>query len=402
MTLLGNPAIAGMIDTAAGQIAPQQQQTAGQAATNTQGSAANTAAQQAGKALGNLVGETVGAQGKSAVSQFVGGFVNGLAQGLENSLGNFTPAGPSKSDNCSPGKPTQLTKDSDGKVHTPGGYTIEATGKYDWKITGPDGQCTEVWGDPHVRLKDKDGKVIGNWDFKKDSTFFLPDGTHINVQCVPYGDMTVTSALEIWRDGENVDITGIDKGKGKVSDVTFDDEDIKTQQTFMSGMSTTQWLWEGQEILGNIDGKADTFKKGRMVLEAYDHNRTGGWGGNYGNGWYGLNNTERYQPQQPTQPTTQQPNPAASDKLAQVMKILEAVTGLLKSITGLINIRPQTNPYITPDPAPPSTNTQPKYDPRQHEAGLRSAFTAFGQMLQTLGQIMQMAASVKGLRPQGA
>ena len=65
------------------------------------------------------------------------------------------------------------------------------------EITGPDGQSSEIWGDPHVREKDKDGKVIGNWDFKKDSTFVLGDGTKINVSTKPYNNMTVTTGLEI-------------------------------------------------------------------------------------------------------------------------------------------------------------------------------------------------------------
>src|SRR4051812_11209965 len=59
---------------------------------------------------------------------------------------------------CPP--PDPLKTGCDGKIHTPGGYTIESCGNSEWKITGPDGKCTRVWGDPHVA--ESDG---GKWDF---------------------------------------------------------------------------------------------------------------------------------------------------------------------------------------------------------------------------------------------
>src|SRR5262249_36342838 len=70
--------------------------------------------------------------------------------------------------------PNPLQVGADEKIHTPGGYTIEADGNTAWKITGPDGKCTTVSGDPHV--SESDG---GKWDFKRDSSFVLPDGTKI-------------------------------------------------------------------------------------------------------------------------------------------------------------------------------------------------------------------------------
>ena len=164
-TLLSNPLIAGMIDNAAGTLVPVPQGAAQAAATATAatlgrtpintggmtktatanlggflsaqgGDPANTAgpkgstASQAGQAMGKLIGETVGSQGGSAVSQFVGGFVDGLAKGLEQSLGNFCPGEPSPEDKKPPSQPTQMQVGSDGVVHTPGGYSIEATSQY--------------------------------------------------------------------------------------------------------------------------------------------------------------------------------------------------------------------------------------------------------------------------------
>jgi hypothetical protein len=104
---------------------------------------------------------------------------------------------------------------TDGNViTTPGGFKIEATGKFEWKITGPDGKETRVWGDPHVA--EGDG---GKWDFKKNSTFVLGDGTRINVTTAPYGNngMTVTQDLEIISGNDRVTVSGIDKGKGVVA-----------------------------------------------------------------------------------------------------------------------------------------------------------------------------------------
>jgi len=418
MSLLTNPTIAGLIDNAAGTLVPVPQgaATAQAAATaNTKGNTntkLDTAANKAGAALGKLFGESVGSSSKggTAVSQFVGGFVQGMAEGLEQSMGNFCPGEPSPDGNKPPSQPTQMTVDSDGKVHTPGGYTIEATSQYCWKITGPDGNTSEVWGDPHVRQKDKDGKVTGTWDFKNDATFVLDDGTKINVQCKPYNNMTVSSTLEIWRDGEEVDITDIDKGKGKVGQVqTNAHEDVKTEQTFMEGTNAADWLYNAFQITGNTAEGADHFTQGQFELGQWGHNNVGGWGGNYGNGMLGIDNAQggivRDGPMVPQQPVPA-PKPPATDPKTQatqaLLKILGGVLEVLKGLLPLLQKRaPTQNPYTTPDPAPPKTTTPPKYDPNQHAQGLQSAFQAIGTMLQVLGEVMQMAAALKGMRAQG-
>src|SRR4051794_12779395 len=125
MSLLTNPAIAGLIDNAAGTLVPVPQGavTAQAAATGTTANAkananVGTAANQAGQALGKMLGETVGSKGGTAVSQFVGGFVSGMAEGLEHSLGNFCPGEPNPGDKKPPNQPTQMTVDSNGAVHT--------------------------------------------------------------------------------------------------------------------------------------------------------------------------------------------------------------------------------------------------------------------------------------------
>lgn len=149
------------------------------------------------------------------------------------------------------------------KVTTAGGYTIEQLGQYDWKITGPDGKETKIWGDPHVY--EGDG---GKWDFNANSTFVLGDGTKINVTTVPYGDgangATVTGKLEIISGNDRVEVTDIDKGKGKIGTVTQDGYAHANSfqgQVFVQGRETDDWSMKGREIIGNESGK-DNFKVG--------------------------------------------------------------------------------------------------------------------------------------------
>ena len=151
---------------------------------------------------------------------------------------------------------------TDGSVvTTPGGYKIESTGQFEWKITGPDGKETKVWGDPHVA--EGDG---GKWDFKRNSTFVLGDGTKINVNTTPYGNgNTVTSNLEIISGNDRVTVSGIDKGKGVVGQVTQDGyahaNDFGGNDVFVMGSETDDWSFQGKEIIGSEKG-GESFKLG--------------------------------------------------------------------------------------------------------------------------------------------
>ena len=95
---------------------------------------------------------------------------------------------------------------------TPGGFKIAAEGKdMAWTITTPEGKKTRIWGDPHVH--EGDG---GKWDFKKDMSFVLPDGTKIGVKTVPWGkngEATVTGSIDIMNGNERATIGNIDKNK---------------------------------------------------------------------------------------------------------------------------------------------------------------------------------------------
>ena len=170
---------------------------------------------------------------------------------------------------------------TDGNViTTAGGYKIEATGQHEWKITGPDGKTTRVWGDPHVA--EGDG---GTWDFKRNSTFVLGDGTRINVSTAPWGNngMTVTSGLEIISGNDRVTVSGIDKGKGVVGQVTPDgyahSNTFGGNDVFVMGRETDDWSHQGREIVGSENG-GESFKLGGNLPTG---NANGGnlWEGNF-------------------------------------------------------------------------------------------------------------------------
>lgn len=146
-------------------------------------------------------------------------------------------------------------------ITTPGGYRIEMLGQYEWKITGPDGKSTRVWGDPHVA--EGDG---GTWDFKRNSTFVLGDGTRVNVRTVPGGaaGMTVTGSLEIISGNDRVVVSDIDKGKGRIGTVTQDGYSRVNSfrgDVFVMGQETDDWSFTGREIIGSEQG-GERFKLG--------------------------------------------------------------------------------------------------------------------------------------------
>ncbi|WP_235685849.1 MULTISPECIES: DUF1521 domain-containing protein [Corallococcus] len=161
----------------------------------------------------------------------------------------------------------KLKVDNNGVITTPGGYKIEQLGTQEWKISGPDGKSTRIWGDPHV--DESDG---GKFDFKRDTTFVLGDGTQIHVGTVPYGNgMTVTGKLDITCGDDHIQVTDIDKGKGKVGTIQKDGWEVSADFTtkhfedrLNMGDSTASWSYGGREVTGN-DGTVDKFKTGDFM-----------------------------------------------------------------------------------------------------------------------------------------
>lgn len=157
--------------------------------------------------------------------------------------------------------PGGLKVDDKGVITTAGGYKIECTGQFDWKISGPDGKETRIWGDPHV--SEGDG---GEWMFKRNSTFMLGDGTRIDVTTKPYGNgATVTGSLGITSGTDRLQVTDIDKGKGKVGEITHDGlthiDDFEGDDVFAMGAETDDWTFLHREITGSQD-QGETFEIG--------------------------------------------------------------------------------------------------------------------------------------------
>lgn len=176
--------------------------------------------------------------------------------------GPTTPSSPTPTDSSHPSG--SLNTDANGVITTPGGYKIQATNQFEWKITGPDGKSTRVWGDPHV--DEGDG---GKWDFKRDSTFVLGDGTRINVATTPYGNgMTVSKELEIISGNDRVKVTDLDKGKGKTGPVTQDGyanvNSFGGKDVFVMGKETDDWSFQGKEVIGSNNG-GESFKLGNNL-----------------------------------------------------------------------------------------------------------------------------------------
>lgn len=230
-----------------------------------------------------------------------------------------------------------------GVVTTPGGYKIEQLGQFEWKVTGPDGKSTRVWGDPHV--DEGDG---GKWDFKRDSTFVLGDGTRINVTTAPWGnDMTVTKQLEIISGNDRVLVTDIDKGKGKVGQVTQDGfanvNSFGKKDVFVMGRETDDWSFQGKEIIGSNNG-GESFKLGNALAPLVQQTNNFGGGLGWANALFNTI-TKVLDSTSSTQSAPQRPasDPRGRGRLTSedIGNLLKAVGGIFTSLAQVINLSNQ-------------------------------------------------------------
>lgn len=150
-------------------------------------------------------------------------------------------------------------------ITTEGGYEIEMMGPTEWKVTGPDGSTTRIWGDPHVDEGDRNAtsESNGGWDFKDNTTFVLGDGTEIHVTTVPRDNgTTVTGQLNIVNGDHAVEVTGVDKGKGQIGEVTTNGAEVSHEysgyQDVYQGEQADDWTYNGREIVGST-GKGEEF-----------------------------------------------------------------------------------------------------------------------------------------------
>jgi hypothetical protein len=274
-----------------------------------------------------------------------------------------SPVGPSTPNPYESTHPAgSLKVDDKGVITTPGGYKIEQLAQFDWKISGPDGKETKIWGDPHVA--EGDG---GTWDFKRSSTFVLGDGTRINVSTVPFGnDMTVTGSLEVISGNDRVQVTDIDKGKGKVGQVTQDGfqhvNSFAGKDVFVMGKETDDWSFTGKEIVGSNNG-GETFKLGNDLAPGT--------------------------PTQPTQPQRPVPSPEQLRTLLKnVMDVFNSVFKLMDTFSKLY----QHDGGLTARPGP----TQ-EYPARRQDR-VRKDFDSIGRMLELFKQLQDLTKSLQPMR----
>jgi hypothetical protein len=275
---------------------------------------------------------------------------------------NGSPSSPSSSDSSHP--EGSLKTDANGVVTTPGGYKVESTGQFEWKITGPDGKETKVWGDPHVA--EGDG---GKWDFKRDSTFVLGDGTRINVGTTPYGNgATVTKNLEIISGNDRVNISDIDKGKGKTGAVTQDGfahvNSFGGKDVFVMGKETDDWSFQGKEIIGT-ENQGESFKLGNDLAPGTPAGKPA------------------------------ETNTKPTDRLSQILDLfrnLSKVFDSLKNLTKQLTEKSNQNPGIVPHGREPVEHRRRGF--------LERAFSQIGRMMDTVNRFQNLAHSITANRNQ--
>lgn len=300
----------------------------------------------------------------SELAQAFGHFAEKLAalSGTEVGSYAFTQPAPVSAPTVSDSyHPAGSLKTEGNTVITPGGYKIEMIGQYEWKITGPDGKWTRIWGDPHVDEGDRDGTA--DWDFKRNSIFMLPDGTQINVTTVPGGapGMTVTGQLEIINGVDRVVVTDIDKGVGKIGTITQDGHLYRDRfkgDIIRMGRESDDWSFEGREIVGSENG-GESFKLGGELYPGDIYGKTAYEGG------------------------------------------ADFVNSLMTSFFGLWqdSWRPLSsgfNPYY--DDNGSYLDREMPYDRRKHMETLANAFRALADMLTAFGRFLRLTEQLSAYR----
>lgn len=302
----------------------------------------NQALDVAGKAL-----DTADKMGKSVQQQ-----QQGIAAGPGGCFPTEQPS-PANSYN----REASLKVDKDGKITTPGGYTIEQMGQFEWKITGPDKKETRVWGDPHV--EESDG---GKWDFKKNTEFVLGDGTRIDVTCKPYGNgATVTGQLDIVNGDSHVQVTDIDKGKGKVGPILSDGDaalarfNIQGADHVTMGKTSADWTFEGREIIGS-EKQGEKLKTKDEVAQI-----TSNW-------------MTRFAPDKKNDPVQ-----ALQERFDSIQKLFQSMSNTRSA--GFNPFRRQ--------------NDFGSYDRNQHLDGMKASFKAVSSMMQALQRQFEMSGMLR-------
>lgn len=145
---------------------------------------------------------------------------------------------------------THSVKDGKAEIQLGDKYTITAQEDGEaWTVKNNEtGAVTRISGDPHVDVGN-DGK--NDWDFKKDMTFQLDDGTKITVGTVPADNgTTYSSSLTITNGDKAMQVTGLAGDKdGK--------DNLKVVQSDEGGKAIDDFTLDGFTISENGKNWAD-------------------------------------------------------------------------------------------------------------------------------------------------
>jgi hypothetical protein len=207
----------------------------------------------------------------------------------------------------------------------------------------------------------------GKWDFKRDSTFVLGDGTKINVTTKPWGNnMTVTGGLEVISGNDRVVVSDIDKGKGKVGQVTQDGfahaNSFGKNDVFVMGKETDDWSFTGKEIVGSNNG-GESFKLGNALAAG---------------------NTP-VQGQPSTQPTTQKP----SDYFTKMGDMFKTLGKIFETMGKLSQMLEKLKGAGGAPAQAPGTGTPAN----RRQDFLKTAFEAMGKMMDAYTSLMKLQQS---------
>ncbi len=147
-------------------------------------------------------------------------------------------------------------KDGEATIQLGDRYTVKASEKdATWTVTNNEtGKTTKVWGDPHV---DTDNDGNNDFDFKKDMTFKLDDGTKITVGTVPGGEngATFSSSLTITNGDNAVQVTGLGDSHDGANNLEVKQSDAGTTLDELENDGSTT-IFENGGAWQTRDGKA--------------------------------------------------------------------------------------------------------------------------------------------------
>lgn len=206
--------------------------------------------------IAGLMSQLQGLAGKDSPSQSEGP-MNG--EPILSDSPASEPSKPSSASESAPAWSHEAGDDGKAELRLGDKYTVSLNEEdASWTVRNNEtGKETKVSGDPHVD-KDNDGK--NDFDFKKDMTFQLDDGTKITVGTVDAGNGTTYSSKLTITNGENafeVEGLGTDKD-GK--------DNLKVTQS-TSGTTLDDLAADGAQTIYE-DGGAWTTKAGEAVTQA--------------------------------------------------------------------------------------------------------------------------------------